>query len=65
VVLVFLLAELKVVREGLPPVLHARPTLVAQRTSDGLKIVAFQNTIVTPEGVSAKDNPLVAGSQQL
>jgi len=34
---------------GLPPVLHARPTLIAKRMPDGWKIVAFQNTMVTPE----------------
>lgn len=61
VALVFLLAELKVATQGLPPLLHARPTLIAQRTSDGWKIVAFQNTMVTPEGASARENPLSAG----
>jgi uncharacterized protein (TIGR02246 family) len=52
VAIVFLLAELKVAQAGLPPVLHARPTLVAKRTPDGWKIIAFQNTMVTPEGAS-------------
>lgn len=61
VALVFLLAELKVTTPGLPPVLHARPTLAAKRTPDGWKIVAFQNTMVTPEGATAKDNPLSTG----
>ena len=59
VALVFLLAELKVARQGLPPVLHARPTLVAKRMTDVWKIVAFQNTMVAPEG--AENNPLAAG----
>ena len=58
---VFVLAELKVSQEGLPPVLHARPTLVAQKTPDGWKIVAFQNTMITPEAASAGNNRLAAG----
>lgn len=60
VAIVFLIAELKVAREGLPPVVHARPTLVAKRGPDGWKIVAFQNTLIT-EGASAGSNPLAAG----
>jgi len=56
VALVFLLAELKVMREGLPPVLHACPTLVAKRTAGGWKNVAFQNTMVTEGGASAGYN---------
>ncbi|HTM36945.1 MAG TPA: SgcJ/EcaC family oxidoreductase [Terriglobales bacterium] len=51
---VFVLAELKVSREGFPPVLHARPTLVTQRTPDGWKIVAFQNTMITPDSSSGQ-----------
>ena len=58
--MVFLIAELKVAREGLPPVVHARPTLVAKRGPDGWKIIAFQNTLIT-EGASAASNPLAAG----
>ena len=61
VAIVFLLAELKVARVGLPPVLHARPTLVAKRTPDGWKIVAFQNTLVTEESAPARNNPLAEG----
>lgn len=59
--IVFLLAELKVSREGLPPVLHARPTLVTEKTSDGWKIVVFQNTMITPETASAGNNRLAGG----
>lgn len=61
VAVVFLIAELKVAREGLPPMLHARPTLVAQRTTSGWKIVTFQNTMVTPESAPADGNPLASG----
>jgi uncharacterized protein (TIGR02246 family) len=60
VAMVFLMTELKVAREGLPPMLHARPTLVAKRTPDGWKIIAFQNTLITAEG-SAGSNRLAAG----
>ena len=59
--IVFLMAELKVAREGLPPVVHARPTLVAKRTPEGWKIMAFQNTLITGEGASARTTPLAAG----
>jgi uncharacterized protein (TIGR02246 family) len=61
VAIVFLMAELKVAREGLPPVVHARPTLVAERTPDGWRIMAFQNTLITEQGASARSNPLAAG----
>jgi uncharacterized protein (TIGR02246 family) len=61
VAIVFLMAELKVTRNGLPPVVRARPTLVAKRTPDGWKIMAFQNTLITGEGASAPSNPLAAG----
>lgn len=60
VAIVFLIAELKVAREGLPPLVHARPTLVAKRGPDGWKIIAFQNTLIT-EGASGASNPLAAG----
>lgn len=50
VAIVFLLAELQIVTPGMPPMLQARPTLVAQRSGEGWKIVAFQNTLVTVEG---------------
>ena len=63
VAIVFVFAELKVVTPGLPPMLNARPTMIAQRMDDGWKIVTFQNTIVTPEGARAGDNPLAAGVQ--
>lgn len=58
---VFVLAELKVLQEGLPPMLHARPTLVTQKTPDGWKIVAFQNTMITPETASPGNSRLAAG----
>ena len=61
VAIVFLIAELKVAREGVPPVVHARPTLVAKRTPDGWKIMAFQNTLITGEGASARSTPLATG----
>ena len=61
VAIVFLLAELKVGQAGLPPMLHARPTLVAKRTPDGWKIVAFQNTMVTPEAASSGNDALARG----
>jgi uncharacterized protein (TIGR02246 family) len=53
VAVVFLIAELKVTQAGLPPVLHARPTLVAKRTADRWKIITLQNTLITGEGASA------------
>ena len=58
---VFVLAELKVSHEGLPPVLHARPTLVTQKTPDGWKIVAFQNTMITQETAYTGNSRLAAG----
>ncbi len=48
VAIVFLFAELHIATPGVPPGLQARPTLVAQRVGDTWKIVAFQNTLVTP-----------------
>ena len=61
VALVFLVGELKVTQAGLPPVLHARPTLIAKRMADGWKIVAFQNTMITAEGAPARNGRLAAG----
>src|SRR5215469_2623967 len=58
---VFVLAELKISKEGLPSVLHARPTLVAEKMADGWKIIAFQNTMITPETASSSNNRLSAG----
>lgn len=59
--IVFLLAELKVSTPGLPPVLHARPTMVAQRMPEGWRIVAFQNTMVTEEGAPPMTDALAGG----
>lgn len=61
VALVFLVGELRIEQPGVPPILNARPTLVAARTANGWKIVAFQNTLITSEGARAGSNPLVAG----
>ena len=58
--IVFVFATLKVVQPGLPPLLNARPTLVLQRTGSDWKIVAFQNTMVTPEGVPQITEALAA-----
>lgn len=60
VAIVFVLAELKVAQAGLPPVLHARPTLIANRTPEGWKIVAFQNTMIS-EGAPMANNALAGG----
>jgi uncharacterized protein (TIGR02246 family) len=59
--IVFLYAELRVTTPGLPPLLNARPTLVAQRTGDGWKIVTFQNTLITTEGAPAGKDALAKG----
>ena len=53
VAIVFLFATLKVTNPGMPPQLYARPTLIAERRDHRWEIVAFQNTLVTPEGTSA------------
>jgi hypothetical protein len=37
------------------------PTLVTQKTPDGWKIVAFQNTVITQETASTGNNLLAAG----
>ena len=58
VAIVFVFGELKITQPGVPPVLHARPTLVAHQTGGTWKIVAFQNTVVMPEGARAGNNPL-------
>jgi uncharacterized protein (TIGR02246 family) len=51
VAIVFLFATLKVVQPGLPPLINARPTLIAERRDAAWKIVTFQNTMVTPEKI--------------
>jgi uncharacterized protein (TIGR02246 family) len=51
VAIVFGFATLNVVTPGLPPLIKARPTMIVGRKDDGWKIVTFQNTIVTPEGI--------------
>ncbi len=58
VAIVFVFGELQITQPGVPPVLHARPTLVAHRTGGRWQIVAFQNTVVVPEGAPAGNNPL-------
>ena len=51
VALVFLVASLTWYLNGNEQHIQARPTLVAQKQSDGSwKIVAFQNTLITPGG---------------
>ena len=62
VAIVFILAELKVTTPGLPPLLHARPTLIVHRTDHTWKIVAFQNTMITAEGGPEGDNSLAKGN---
>jgi uncharacterized protein (TIGR02246 family) len=47
IALVFVLAELKLTQPGLPQVIQARPTLIAQKLGSSWKIMAFQNTMVT------------------
>ena len=51
VAIVFVFTTLNVVQPGMPPVLNARPTLIAERSNDTWKIVTFQNTLVTPERI--------------
>lgn len=53
VAIVFVFATLKVNNPGMPPQLFARPTLIAQRRDGRWEILAFQNTLVRPEGTSA------------
>ena len=59
--IVFVYAELKVITPGMPSLLNARPTMIAQRTNDGWKIVTFQNTLVTPEGAPVDKDALEKG----
>ncbi len=58
VAIVFVFATLKLTTPGLPPQLNARPTMVVQRQDGTWKIVAFQNTVVTPEGAPAGKDPI-------
>jgi uncharacterized protein (TIGR02246 family) len=60
--IVFMLAELKITQAGLPPVLHARPTMIVQKLGGEWKIVAFQNTIITEEGAPARKDALADGT---
>jgi uncharacterized protein (TIGR02246 family) len=56
VAIVFSFATLNITQPKLPPKLNARPTMVLQRQNGAWKIIAFQNTVVTPEGApSGKD----------
>ena len=59
VAIVFIFSTLLVTQPGVPPKMNARPTLMAQRQDSQWKIVAFQNTLVSPEGAPAGQNPLV------
>ena len=61
VAIVFILAEMTVTTPNLPPLLHARPTLIVHRTGHTWKIVAFQNTLITAEGIPEADNSLTKG----
>jgi uncharacterized protein (TIGR02246 family) len=58
VAIVFVFATLKLATPGMPPQVIARPTMVLQRQDGTWKIVAFQNTVVTPEGATAGKDPL-------
>jgi uncharacterized protein (TIGR02246 family) len=60
VAIVFLFGTLKITTPGMPPQINARPTLIAERRDGGWKIVAFQNTLVTPEGAPAGKDPRTA-----
>jgi len=51
VAIVFLFATLQTAQPGLPPLINARPTLIVERQGGDWKIVAFQNTLVTPERI--------------
>ena len=61
VALVFVMAELKVTQPGLPPVIRARPTLLAEKVGGSWKIVAFQNTLITAEAKAAGNESLAEG----
>ncbi len=50
VAIVFVFATLRLTTPGMPPQLNARPTMVLERRDGDWKIVAFQNTLITPEG---------------
>ncbi len=57
VAIVFVFAELMFYMDGQEKHIQARPTMVAERKTDGRwEVVAFQNTLVTPEGGPARDN---------
>ncbi len=58
VAIVFIFSTLKTAAQGLPPQMNARPTMVLQRQDGAWKIVTFQNTLVTPEGVPAGKDPI-------
>jgi uncharacterized protein (TIGR02246 family) len=58
VAIVFVFATLKLTTPGMPPQMSARPTLVVERRDGTWKIVAFQNTLVTPEGAPTGKNPI-------
>ncbi len=58
--IVFAFTTLKVVQPGLPPQMNARPTLILERKPSGWKIVAFQNTLVTPEGAPQTTDAVAA-----
>ncbi len=59
VAIVFLSGELHITQAGVPPVLQTRPTLIVHRTDGTWHIVAFQNTVVMPEGAPAGNNSLM------
>ncbi len=59
VAIVFLSGELRITQAGVPPVLRTRPTLIVHRTDGTWHIVAFQNTVVMPEGAPAGNNSLM------
>ncbi len=62
VAVVFVFAELMFYMDGQEKHIQARPTLIAAKNHDGSwKIVAFQNTLVTPEGGPARDNRQAEG----
>ena len=57
VAIVFVFAELMFYMDGQEKQIQARPTMVVERKADGCwEIVAFQNTLVTPEGGPSRDD---------
>ena len=59
---VFVYAELMFYMDGQERHVLARPTLIAAKDGAGTwKIVAFQNTLVTPEGGPPRDHQLAKG----